>query len=277
LGYFEIELMSSDQIRIIDENKQQAVLTADRSGNIDYQEVKGLIDEIEPFYYRTDDELSSFYHYPDDFRDEIFNSKIDNADFNVKGNGHDWEFLARLFLDKHLPELKKEIYFDSEAGMFCAYSKNDEFLQKFALEFRKTFDDEKMIQHMTKQFEDKDALQIAYNLKQFDEIVRELKNDVKNNPDLFYHGFEVNGEIEVFEFLDSTASIRIDETLGRLKYLSPDLKVMYYDVNNNHSDSDTRRFKQFYKTEIERQIARKEKVKQVEKDRRFIKPKGMKR
>ena len=279
LAYFEIELISSNQIRITDGNSQQAILTADKVGNVEYTEVKGLtIDEqIAPFRWVDHGDSISLCHDVSEFRDEIFASAPDHDYFTVKGGGHDWEFLARLFIDKQFPELKKDIHFDSESGMFCAYSKNAEVLGHFALEFRKALDDEKMIQKMTKQFDDKGALEVAYNLKQFDEIVRDLKNDVGNNPDLFDRGFEANGEIEVFEFQNSIGSIRIDEPLGRLKFLSHDLKVMNYDVKNNHSNSDTNRFKQLYKAEIERQLARKEKAKQVEKDRRMIKPKGRKR
>lgn len=283
MAYFEIELMSPNQIRITDQNDQQAILKADKVGNVEFNNVKELTtgqnleSQLVPFRWIEHRDSVSLCHDVSQFRDEIFASVPDHDDFTVKGGGQDWEFLARLFLDKHFPELKKDIYFDSESGMLCAYSKNAEDLQHFALEFRKALDDEKMVLQMTKQFDDKEALQIAYNLKQFDGIVRELKSDVKNNSDLFYHGFEVNGDIEVFEFLESKASIRIDETQGKLKYFTSDLKVMYYDVINNHSDADTIRFQQFYKAEIERQLVRKEKVKQVEKKRRMIKPKGMKR
>ena len=278
LAYFEIGLMSSNQIRITDGNNQQAILTADKVGNVDYKEVKdkSLESGLAPFRWVEHGDLVSLCHDVSQFRDEVFASAPDHDYFSVKGSGHDWEFLARLFIDKQFPELKKDIYFDSESGMFCAYSKNAEVLGQFAAEFRKAVDDEKMIQQMTKQFDDKEALQVAYNLKQFDEIVCEFKNDVRNNPDLF-RSFEANGKIEVFEFLDNVASISIDGQLGRLKYFGSDLKIMNYDVKNNHSDSDTTRFKQFYKAEIERQLGCKEKVKQVKNDPVIIKPQGMRR
>jgi len=280
--------MSSYQIKITDVNQQQAILTADKKGNVSYDEVivafkvdEKINEKIEPFRWVDHGDSVSLCHDVSQFRDEIFNSKPDHDYFIVKGGGNDWEFLAQLFIDEHMPELRKDIYFDSESGMFCAYSENAEALGHFALEFRKTFDDEKAVQQMTKQFDDQVKLQTAYNLKQFDGIIRELKSDVKNNPDLFYHGFEANGEVEIFEFLDSTTSIRVDQALGRLEYVSPDLKMMNYDVKNNHSDSDTIRFKKLYKAEIERQLTRKEKTKQVEKEQRVIKnvkkPKGLKR
>jgi len=280
--------MSSHQIKITDSNHQQAILTADKKGNVDYKEVKGEFkvgknfeNQIVPFYWVAHDTSFSLCHSVSEFRDEIFASAPDHDYFTVKGGGYDWEFLAQLFIDEHMPELRKDIYFDSESGMFCAYSENAESLQHFALEFRKTFDDEKMIQQMTKQFDDKAKLQTAYNLKQFDGIIRELKSDVKNNPNLFYHSFEANGEIEVFEFLGSTASIRVDQALGSLKYVSSDFKVKNYDVKHNHSDSDTIRFKKLYKDEIEHHLNRKKRVKQVDNNdlsrKNVRKQKGLKR
>ena len=180
-----------------------------------------------------------------------------------------------------MPELRKDIYFDSESGMFCAYSENAESLQYFALEFRKTFDDEKAVQKMTEQFDNKAELQTAYNLKQFNKLIDELKKEIRAYPDLFLYGNEgASVVIDVFEFVDSMARIEVNHHAGTLRFISHDLNIMNYDVRNNFFDSDTIRFQKFYKAEIERQLARKEQAKQIEKKERSLKvrkPKGMKR
>ena len=275
---FEIELISRHQIRITDGDHQQAILTADKKGNVGYKEVKtftidkNLESQLAPFRWVDHGDSVSLCHDVSQFRDEIFASAPDYDYFTVKGGGHDWEFLAQLFIDEHMPELRKDIYFDSESGMFCAYSENAESLQYFALEFRKTFDDEKIVQQMTEQFDNKAELQTAYNLKQFDKMVDELKKEVRVYPDLFLYSNEAAlGVIDVFEFVGSMARIEVNHHAGALRFISYDFNIMNYDVRNNFFDSDTIKFQKFYKAEIERQLARKEKAKGIEKNERSLK------
>lgn len=44
-----------------------------------------------------------------------------------------------------MPELKEIVNFDSEASMFCAYSSDKKALEKFAISFKNTCEDESTI------------------------------------------------------------------------------------------------------------------------------------
>lgn len=237
-------------------------------------------EKIEPFRFVDHGDLFSLYHHVGVFRDEIFSSNPDHEYFKIKGGGHDWEFLANLFLDENLPEIQSYINFDSESSMFCAYSENAEALQQFALEFRAAFDDEKIVSRMKEQYDNKAELELEYNLKQFDKIVTELKRDVYNHAGLFFCNVKGAGKIEVFEFIDRFSSISIDQSEATLNYVRSNLSVTHYDVKHNYSNSDTIRFLKFYRDEINQQLARKEKAKRLENNelpRKVAIPKIMKR
>lgn len=62
-----------------------------------------------------------------------------------EGSGYDWEGLARVFLAEKRPDLIDNIEFDSEAGMFCAYSRNTAALQEFISSFREACEDSVLI------------------------------------------------------------------------------------------------------------------------------------
>ena len=56
------------------------------------------------------------------------------------GNGYDWTSIARVILAEKLSDLKDEIEFDSEAGMFAAYGPMDA-LKQLGVELKRAFDD----------------------------------------------------------------------------------------------------------------------------------------
>lgn len=62
-----------------------------------------------------------------------------------EGSGYDWDGLARVFLEERCPDCIDNIEFDSEAGMFCAYSKNTAALQEFICSFREACEDSALI------------------------------------------------------------------------------------------------------------------------------------
>ena len=95
--------------------------------------------KIEPFFWVEHEGSVSLCHSVGGFKDEVFESR---AEEGFEGGGYDWGSLAQVFLDEKMPELKNEIQFDPEGSMFCAYSKNTEALQKFALGFRAMCDDD---------------------------------------------------------------------------------------------------------------------------------------
>ena len=66
------------------------------------------------------------------YRDSIFATR---AEEGFEGGGYDWQSLAAVFLAEKCPQLLDKIGFDSESSMFCAYSKDREALETFALAF----------------------------------------------------------------------------------------------------------------------------------------------
>ena len=54
-------------------------------------------------------------------------------------SGYDWDRWASAFLLKKMPELSLKIYFDSEAGMFVAGSRDKEALKNFVIAFKNLF------------------------------------------------------------------------------------------------------------------------------------------
>lgn len=51
---------------------------------------------------------------------------------NFLGNGYDWTRLIENLLKDKLPNVLSNLKFDSEAGMFCVYSKNKKELKEIA-------------------------------------------------------------------------------------------------------------------------------------------------
>lgn len=77
-----------------------------------------------------------------DYQQFIFDSR---ADEGFTGNGYDWQSLAVVFLKETLPELVDVINFDSESGMFCAYSDNQTALNTFVVAFKKACENKALI------------------------------------------------------------------------------------------------------------------------------------
>lgn len=98
---------------------------------------------ITPFFWVNHDRGSaSLCLNVGEYKQEIFDTR---ADEGFEGGGYDWESLAIVFLEEKMPELKGIVKFDSEASMFCAYSFDKEALEKFAISFKNTCEDESTI------------------------------------------------------------------------------------------------------------------------------------
>ncbi|MEK5039322.1 immunity 51 family protein [Sporosarcina sp. FSL K6-3457] len=96
--------------------------------------------KIAPFFWVNYDESSaSFCLDVAGYKQEIFDTRSDEG---FEGNGYDWNSLAIVFLEEKMPELKDIVNFDSEAGMFCAYSSDKKALEKFAISFKNMCEDE---------------------------------------------------------------------------------------------------------------------------------------
>ncbi|MGE7913047.1 immunity 51 family protein [Lysinibacillus xylanilyticus] len=77
-----------------------------------------------------------------EYKQELFDIRSEEG---FEGNGYDWNSLALVFLEEKMPDLKDLVNFDSEAGMFCAYSSDKKALEKFAISFKNTCEDESIV------------------------------------------------------------------------------------------------------------------------------------
>ena len=98
--------------------------------------------EIAPFFWVEYDTGASVCLNVGEYLQDIFDTREDEG---FVGNGYDWESLAQVFLEEKCSDLQEKIDFDSEAGMFCAYSNDKEALSDFILRFKKTCEDKALI------------------------------------------------------------------------------------------------------------------------------------
>lgn len=86
-----------------------------------YENDKELAKEIDPFYWVD--------------YDDVEGTVCLSLTSRCIGNGYDWDKKAYAFLLEYIPDLTSKIYFDSEAGMFAAGSRDKEALKKFVIAF----------------------------------------------------------------------------------------------------------------------------------------------
>lgn len=98
--------------------------------------------KINPFFWVEYDEGTSVCLYAGEYCSEVFDER---ADEGFTGNGYDWESLAMVFLNEKMSELEGIIDFDSEAGMFCAFSSDKEALKNFILLFKALCEDKQLM------------------------------------------------------------------------------------------------------------------------------------
>jgi len=100
-------------------------------------------DLIDPFFLvEHEDRADVCLYIISGYKKELFISRKKDG-FN--GTGYDWESLAQAFIDEIMPEIKESIEFDSERGMFCAYSSDIEALKNFIVSFKNACEDNELI------------------------------------------------------------------------------------------------------------------------------------
>ncbi|WP_444666989.1 immunity 51 family protein [Flavobacterium columnare] len=102
-------------------------------------------EKIKPFIWVEHANSFSVCLEVGDYKTEIFQTREEEG---FEGNGYDWGSLAKVFLEELKPELIEVVKFDPEAGMFCAYSSNKEALETFIIAFKKTCENETLIQDL---------------------------------------------------------------------------------------------------------------------------------
>lgn len=93
--------------------------------NVDYENDKELAKEIEPFFWVDYDDIEATVCF--------------SLTSRSAASGYDWDRWAYAFLLNEMPELSSKIYFDSEAGMFVAGSRDKEALKRFVIAFKNLF------------------------------------------------------------------------------------------------------------------------------------------
>ncbi|SFP52132.1 immunity 51 family protein [Variovorax sp. 770b2] len=101
--------------------------------------------QIEPFWIHHHEDNTSVTLSVGGYKDAIF---AERADEGFEGSGYDWASLAAVFIAEKMPAIEADIRFDPEAGMFCAYSKNREAVEKFAVAFHAMCEDEAQMREL---------------------------------------------------------------------------------------------------------------------------------
>lgn len=104
--------------------------------------IENFKNEIAPFFWVEYEGSASVCLTANEYLQEVFDTR---ADEGFEGSGYDWESLAKVFLDEKLSALIEKVNFDSEAGMFCVYSKDKEALQEFICCFKKACENRTLI------------------------------------------------------------------------------------------------------------------------------------
>jgi hypothetical protein len=77
-------------------------------------------------------------------RDMVARTHIFEERSGWLGNGYDWTSIARVVVEERLPDLRDDLIFDPEGGMFVAIG-SIEAVKRLAEEMKKVFDDEASI------------------------------------------------------------------------------------------------------------------------------------
>ena len=104
-------------------------------------------EKIAPFYWYWV-EYSGYYTLcldAGDYKSEIFESRYEEG---FEGNGYDWQSLAVVFMDEKMPEIKEDIFQNSEGGTLCLQSRNKVALEQFALAFKAACEDDFLIRDL---------------------------------------------------------------------------------------------------------------------------------
>jgi hypothetical protein len=97
--------------------------------------------EISPFTFlrNAEEKNYSLSLETGEYKIECFN-KFSNKGF--LGNGYDWNAVFKAFVTNKCPEQLNKLTFDSEAGLFCVFTKNRTLLKELAADFKKACEDD---------------------------------------------------------------------------------------------------------------------------------------
>lgn len=85
--------------------------------------------EIRPFGFSEYEGSYSALLYAGELHKEIFEEYYESK--GIEGGGYNWDALAALYIQEQLPQYGQALEHDSEAGMFCLYSGNEQAIYMF--------------------------------------------------------------------------------------------------------------------------------------------------
>jgi len=196
-----------------------------------YEENEEFNARIAPFFWVEHEEnFSLCLNASERYKRELFASRSKEG---FRGNGYDWESLARIFLEERIPEFKETIDFDPETGMFCAYSSDADALAKFAVAFKDACDDDALIKDLfsrakTDHFLDENNLEnpdeelfpgltMADALRQSQEMQKAIPGMIK---ELYASAFGENSHFPAGEGLDEELEGVRSQMLELLKHFN---------------------------------------------------------
>lgn len=98
--------------------------------------------DIAPFFWVEQSDGASVCLNAGKFLQEVFDTRADDG---FEGGGYDWESLAKAFLEEKCPDLTEKIIFDSDASMFCVYSRDTGALAEFIRLFKEACENRPLI------------------------------------------------------------------------------------------------------------------------------------
>ncbi|MEC5146007.1 Imm51 family immunity protein [Chitinophaga sp. 212800010-3] len=103
---------------------------------------ENINEQIKPFFWVQHATSVSVCLNAGVYKNDLFETR---ADEGFEGSGYDWASLATVFLNEQMPALKKDVRFDPESSMFCAYSSNENALRDFIIRFKEACENDKLI------------------------------------------------------------------------------------------------------------------------------------
>lgn len=97
---------------------------------------------INPFFWVNHETSASVCLDVGTYLQDVFDTREEDG---FEGGGYDWGSLAAVFLDEKRPDLKEKVGLDPEAGMFCAYSKDEDALRAFIVDFKAACENKPLI------------------------------------------------------------------------------------------------------------------------------------
>lgn len=127
-----------DAIRVEQDKRADAAELAAEESEILEEEIN---EEIAPFFWVVQSTGASVGLSCGECLRDLF------AEHGMTGSGSDWDSLAKTFISERA-DLRGKLQFDSQADLFCVYSRDTAAVKQFAYEFRGVCEDRAAAQQL---------------------------------------------------------------------------------------------------------------------------------